>query len=367
MKVLIVSNKFTNALVNGGTLCNERNKTYFEKYFGKENVINYVIQRPDTQFSRIIKYIKRILGGAYKKDILSISKILKENEINIIFFNNTFNGDLIYKFRNKIIIVFAHNVEYLYNKQLVKKYNGLRKIIYNGKLLVIKCNEKKSIQYSDLFFTLNERDSVEFDRIYGSFEKKILPMSIKDTYKPDNDILLKSEVLKEYMLFVGFDFYGNTDGLFWFINNVLESVPYKLVVCGAGMDKYRNAFPGKNVVFNGYVDSLSEYYYNASFVVLPIISGSGMKTKTAEALMYGKDIIGTDEAFCGYDIDIEKVGALCNTKEEFINAINKFHFEQHSLYNEYSRKVYEEKYSDEQVYKLFENYIGDFINYESLS
>jgi len=35
-------------------------------------------------------------------------------------------------------------------------------------------------------------------------------------------------------------------------------------------------------------------------VILPIISGSGMKTKTAEALMYGKSIIGIKEAFEGY-------------------------------------------------------------------
>lgn len=38
-------------------------------------------------------------------------------------------------------------------------------------------------------------------------------------------------------------------------------------------------------------------------MVMPIFSGSGMKVKTAEALMYGKFLIGTKEAFEGYEID----------------------------------------------------------------
>ena len=39
----------------------------------------------------------------------------------------------------------------------------------------------------------------------------------------------------------------------------------------------------------------------------PIFYGSGMKTKVAEALMHGKRIIGTNNAFAGYDNDIKKI------------------------------------------------------------
>ena len=367
MKVLIVSNQPNNDLVNGGTLCDERNRLYFEKYFGKENVIHYQIKRQESKQSHLINSIKKIFFGANKEDVECISKILNEQSIDILFFSNTFNGDLIEKFRNEKIIVFAHNVEFLYIRQEIKTFNILKRLAFYSKVLLTKRNEKKSIKYSDIFFALNERDSLEFDNVYGRFNKKILPMSMKDSCK-DTEISKSGESnSEEYLLFVGSGFYGNTDGIFWFIKNVLDYIPYKLIVCGYGMEKYNECFPGKNVVFYGYVNSLNEYYQNASIVILPIISGSGMKTKTAEALMYGKYIIGTKEAFCGYDIEIEKVGALCNTKDEFITAINEFHSQKHLLHNEYSRKVFEEKYSDEQVYKIFENYIGDFLKYESLS
>ena len=48
-----------------------------------------------------------------------------------------------------------------------------------------------------------------------------------------------------------------------------------------------------------------------------------MKTKVAEALMYGKRIIGTREAFSGYEFNAEEVGWLCNTKEEFVAALRR--------------------------------------------
>ena len=76
-----------------------------------------------------------------------------------------------------------------------------------------------------------------------------------------------------------------------------------------------------NIEIYSNVPDLNPFFDDADFVVLPILSGSGMKVKTAESLMNGKFIIGTDEAFRGYDIT-EKVGVICNSAQEFIVAIN---------------------------------------------
>ena len=76
-----------------------------------------------------------------------------------------------------------------------------------------------------------------------------------------------------------------------------------------------------------------------------------MKTKTAEAMMFAKTIFGTTEAFEGYEVDYEKIGGLCNSAQDFISKINQFDLSQY--YNDYSRSVYEEKYSDLNNLKLF--------------
>ena len=49
-----------------------------------------------------------------------------------------------------------------------------------------------------------------------------------------------------------------------------------------------------------------------------------MKVKTAEALMFGKPIIGTDEALEGYDVERQRSVFRCNSSQDFINAINNY-------------------------------------------
>ena len=109
----------------------------------------------------------------------------------------------------------------------------------------------------------------------------------------------------------------------------------------------------------GTVDCLETWYEKADVVISPIFLGSGMKTKTAEALMYGKPILGTKEAFEGYDTDPAKVGALCNTATEFIETIGKIQqdydwIEQHGIY---ARKEYKTRYD----YKISLNEFRSFM------
>ena len=94
-----------------------------------------------------------------------------------------------------------------------------------------------------------------------------------------------------------------------------------------------------------FVDDLQEFYLNTDFVLLPIISGGGMNTKTAEAMMIGKAIVGTMDAFCGYDIDKLKGIYVCKTKEDFISAINRIYKEQIFTFNSEIHERFEEKHS----------------------
>ena len=59
----------------------------------------------------------------------------------------------------------------------------------------------------------------------------------------------------------------------------------------------------------------------------------------------GKNIIGTPEAWSGYDLDYSKAGARCETVEEFVAAIGAFCSSPRPRFNAYSRHVFLEKYS----------------------
>lgn len=130
-------------------------------------------------------------------------------------------------------------------------------------------------------------------------------------------------------------------------------------IVGKGMKKLKENEPEllKNIEIVSDAPDLQPYFAEADIMVLPIFSGSGMKVKTCESLMHGKNIIGTTEAFEGYDVDTKKVGGECNTAEEFIALLNDFAQNPRPKFNGYSRKIFLEKYSESAVTEMFKETI----------
>ena len=68
-------------------------------------------------------------------------------------------------------------------------------------------------------------------------------------------------------------------------------------------------------------------------------------------LLFDEDI--NMEAFEGYELDYDKVGKLANTAQEFIDYIQTICKNPIPRFNDYSRKIYLEKYSNESVVQKF--------------
>lgn len=67
--------------------------------------------------------------------------------------------------------------------------------------------------------------------------------------------------------------------------------------------------------------------------------------------MYGKIILGTAEAFCGY-AGLEQF--QCDTKEAFIRQIESYQQEGVSKYNQGIRDIFTERYSQEAARRTFQ-------------
>ncbi len=138
---------------------------------------------------------------------------------------------------------------------------------------------------------------------------------------------------------------------------MLNHVNIKLQIVGSGMDKLKHKYKHPKIDFLGYVRDLKFVIMDSDYILSPIFKGSGMKVKTCEALMYGKNIIGTTEAFEGYEIDFKKVGAVCNTKKEFIYTLNNYASIKREKFNYYSREYFLSKYSFNATLEKFNELI----------
>lgn len=336
---------------SGGMQCSMRNLNSLEDIYGKENICLYPISRhviSNKLNEYIVKIYNIIIGyvfGVNNNHLREILQIIERENITDIFLDGSIFGILAkhIKEHHKDIKItsFFHNVEYLQVKNNIR-INGAT-IMSIPILNNIKKNEKLTCKYSDNIIVLNQRDEELIRNNYNTRVTKIIPISFKDI---GSDILPNSTVSRPYnAIFIGSYFLPNIEGLIWFTEKVLPFVDIKLTVIGNGMENIvpkidADIIKSGKINILGTVDNLSKYYENSDLVIMPLLSGGGMKVKTAEALMYGKLIIGTEEAFCGYDKDS---GTVCHNEKDFISILNNLDIK--NKYNLLSRDLFKKKYS----------------------
>lgn len=358
MKLLFVSGSLDPSNKNGAYRVSKRNIENLSRIFFNKNMDVILSHDFKDRTSKGVwnKYFnilfRKRLGKMTPKLEKMILEKIKINKYKIIFIDSSVFGYLVEKikkrFPNVIVITFFHDV----NKHLFSNMGNKKKIKTCLLKKIAIVNEKKVIENTDKIITLNKRDSNLIKKFYKRETNEIIPVTFLNEKK---EFFYSKE--KGKLLFVGVDYLPNVEGIRFFIKNILEKLNYDLEIVGKGMEKYKKEFENlsKKVKVVGTVDDLSKYYTNSIAVVLPIFSGGGMKVKTAEALKYGKYLFGTKEAFEGYELNFEKVGGLCNTADEFIKKINSTEL---SKKNNYSFKIFEEKYSYEASIKKFKKLLG---------
>ncbi|WP_026523778.1 glycosyltransferase [Butyrivibrio sp. MB2005] len=349
MKILYYSIEHDD-LDHGGSVIRKRNLALLQKLAGEEDVYFYVCQNQKTLLSKGIKYLQALTGCEIGIDKELIRKI---KEYDYVFMDGTTLADFsIRMLQMGRVISFFHNVEYDYWCQLLaSQQNIIKKVerwLYKQAIFVY---ERRITRYSDTLITLNKRDSDRLKKLYGRESDLLLPTSMEDAYRENT---LPAEDKEPYLLFIGSDFFGNTEGLFRFCENCMPKINASLIAAGLNMEKHEERFGSDKIHFYGYVDDLTELYQNAAAVVMPIISGSGMKTKTCEAMMYGKVIFGTQESFEGYLLSEDCI--LCEDDSAFIDKINAYLESGIRKFSPANRNVYLQNYESNIMAERFVKY-----------
>ena len=342
---------------SGGKYITNRNKESLERCNKVSRFSVYeLIPYKRSLFMHLFYSLFSLCGGMRLNDNQKLKRIIIEKKIDILFVDNSTIGRLSnWIFNNSKVVYFFHNVEYLYAMQELVGHGLINGILRRIRAYMLYLTEKRICRRAYKIVTINKRDSDCLNRLYKRSADFIWPTTFEDKYKQQQS---DTPVKEKYMLFVGSNFFGNVEGITWFIDNCLSKCKLKLKVVGSGMDKISSQFNQENVEFIGYVPDLAQLYIDASFIVLPIISGSGMKTKTCEAFMYGKTVIGTTEAFEGYDNLDSSFAIVCNTSEEFVNEINRLYEYQESKMNDNARQYFLANYETH----VFDSKLNKFID-----
>lgn len=338
MRVLFVAqNDFLGDNTNGGITITKRNYSILKNVLNERNIDVAMIaldnvskgfqSYPDVIWIEgNIRGLKNIINEAFNHTYITakgerqLFSALATNKYDIVWLDSTHYGTLAKKIKKKMsikIVSYAYDFESEYMKMYCMP--SLRHPQYYLKMYRVRQNEKDALTYSDRFICISNRDRESYLKIYGKDVDLVLPVTLEDQF--NKSVSMNKMQLRKYFLFVGSYFKPNIEGITWFALNVATKIDVDIYVVGKGMEEIDSQQFPLNVKIKGGVEDLGKYYMNATGVIMPIFSGSGMKVKTAEAMMYGKPILGTNEALRGYAIDQLEGVYRCNNQIEFQNAI----------------------------------------------
>ncbi len=339
MNILFVTSNGIEDAAFGGAKASRRNYELMKKY-GEVDVVT--IQKR-SNIASLLSALQGFFPPTGKKDLVQVGTMLAAKQYDLVFLDGSHFGNMAkyVKDKHRKVICFFHNCEYDYIEVRFGKQDSLKKSVYKK---LIERQERLAAQSADCNIVFTRRDAERIRDLYGVPLPEILPLSLIDAYEKR----AASGGERKCLLFgpIG---QANEEGFGWFVDNVSPYLHCPTRVAGKGFEVHQKDWASEKVEVLGYVDDIAQLYADAACVAIPLLSGGGMKIKTAEALMFGKYIFGTDEAFVGYELAYEKVGGKCNSAQEFIEKINAFLDKDIEEFHSYSRKIYEEKYSQQAV------------------
>jgi glycosyltransferase involved in cell wall biosynthesis len=300
-----------------------------------------------------------------------VAAILR-HDIDLVYIEGSNYGRLARYIRARVpscrIVTFFHNVETRFFWGALRARPSAKAV---GVLVANWLAERHAVKHSYRIICLNERDSALLKRLYHRAATDIHPMCVVAAAPTadDGSGLTQTQTQTQAQaqaqaqpvgLFVGGAFYANLEGVRWFARNVAPQLSCDIYVVGKGFERHREelaAYPNMHVV--GTVEALHPWYARCSFVVAPIFDGSGMKTKVAEALMYGKPVIGTPEAFAGYESVADTAGMRCEDADAFVSAIRTICSGERRFDSERLKVLYEKGFSYTAKKRRFAETLAD--------
>ena len=353
-----------NGEINGGHTYRMATAKALKNLIGYEN-LDIVLSELDTSDwgCNVVMRMKSYSSGKEKlrnllegnitqrsnKDIDEIVNLINKNQYDIVLFGSSETGKLVSEVKRRC------NVKTMtwYHDIVADVIERKKKTEFNLKMLPIWNTEKKAegtdARLTDVPIVLHRRDAELLQKYWGRKTDVFIPIALEDKFVPYDYSAESEKNEKLQLLFVGaYNWSVNVEAAKWFCENVMSKLNDYAVqfnIAGFQMENLlKDGWVGqyKNVKVLGTVDDLAETYKKADVVVEPILTGSGMKVKTAEALMHGKEVIGTQEALVGYDELSDKV---CETAEDFISTIIRYRTNRPARFVPLNRLAYEENYS----------------------
>ncbi|HMT28701.1 MAG TPA: glycosyltransferase family 4 protein [Bacteroidia bacterium] len=230
------------------------------------------------------------------------------------------------KFTSAKIVFRAHNVEYIIWERLAASTrNPVKKWYLNLLAAKLKDYELSLLNKFDSIVVLTEDDKNIFMKSGCTIPVLVSPIGL-DTEKYQVTEADKSSLSVFHL--GSMDWLPNIEAIDWFLEKVYplvtnSNIAFNIYLAGKNMPQRVFDRAAKNLVVTGKVDDAKKFMHDKAIMIVPLLSGGGMRVKIIEGLAMGKTIISTTIGAEGINYTDGKNIIIANSPEDFSRAILK--------------------------------------------
>jgi glycosyltransferase involved in cell wall biosynthesis len=269
--------------------------------------------------------IERFVSKAYKDALV---QLLNQQQFDIVHIDGLPPAayiDTVRAHSKAKVSMRAHNVEHVIWQRIAEKEgNPLKKWYVGMQAERLKQFEIKAINKCDVVMAISNEDEQTIKRGCPNATTLVVPAGMDISEQIENENYNASD-----LFFIGsFDWMPNLQGVDWFIANVWNGLvkrfpSLQLSIAGKKMPDSIYALKSANLMPVGEVPDAKQFMLQHGVMVVPIVSGSGIRIKILEGMALGKTIIATPIAAEGLGLTDGENILIADSEQMFIDKLDK--------------------------------------------
>jgi len=227
------------------------------------------------------------------------------------------------------LVLRAHNVEYTIWEMLARRAsNPLKKWYLQGLAQRLKQFEEWMLCRFDAIAAITEADQQRFEKLGPHPPIQFIPAGVNLERLPTNLAVAP----KPQTLFIigSLDWLPNQEGVQWFLTNVWPKVhaqlpDLELHIAGKNPPEWLQQSALPNVFMHGFVESAADFMQRYDVMLVPLLSGGGMRVKIIEGMALQKCIISTSLGAEGIHVRNGHDILVRDTPEEWIDLLVRYY------------------------------------------
>lgn len=278
-------------------------------------------------FSSDSYHIERFISPDFAREL---RQLLQRESFDVIQLETLYLAPyipIIRQYSKAIVALRSHNVEHEIWERIASNTRFLPKKWYLKHLTKkLKQYEIAQLQQYDLLVSITERDQKKYQTLGYHKAAHVTPVGIDSRYYLADDASFKQ---KMSVGFIGsLDWMPNQEGLRWFLQQVWPKVCtafplLELHIAGRNAPKWLLKQQVKNVVVHGEVPNAADFINQHSLMVVPLLSGSGMRVKILEGMALGRVVLTTTIGLEGITAAPDTEVMIADQPADFLAAIQR--------------------------------------------